>query len=94
MYNFLYINNEILLAHCSPQNDMKTANTTAPGLSKVAADVHLYSPQVSSTRVKPQKLALQLLVGHKIQSATCDFGSQMSWLNKWKQYNYCSASKI
>lgn len=70
------------LAHCLPQNDMKTANTTAPGLSKVAADVHLYNPQVSSTLVKPQKLTLHLLVGHKIQSATCDFGLQISWLNE------------
>jgi hypothetical protein len=65
----------------SPQNDMKTANATAPGRSKVAADVHLYRPQVSSTRVKPQKPASHCLVGHKIHSATGDFGSQMSWLD-------------
>lgn len=64
-----------------PQNDMKTANTTAPGRSKVAADVHLYRPQVSSTRVKPQKPASHCLVGHKTHSATGDFGSQMSRLN-------------
>lgn len=57
---------------------MNTANTTAPGRSKVAADVHLYNPQVSDTRVKPQKLSSHRLVGHKIQLATGDFGSQIS----------------
>lgn len=80
----MFLLNDHVCTH-SPQIDMKTANMIAPGLSKVAADVHLYRPHVSSTRVKPQKLASHRLVGHKIQSATCDPGSQMSWLNRMKK---------
>lgn len=70
-----------------PQNDIKTANTAAPGRSKVAADVHLYKPHVSSTRVKPQKLASHHLVGHKIQLATFEFGLQMSRLMQKNKQN-------